>query len=212
MPRQRSLTPPVVLLVALASGAAACSGSGPAGGTAASPAPVPPGPTPTASAAPLAGGVGGTPATSAVPAATSGPTAGAHQPGHYFVMLGGARSGAGTYSGVSTIYCTSVDGAGSKLWTVAMIDPVGQVTEIDLQQNPSGWTGVTVGTSQDGEVGPWTARSDQPEQSAAIQVIPIGDVVQIAAQGVFHDAAKHEFTIDAAVDCSSVNAGGGGTD
>ena len=126
-------------------------------------------------------------------------------PGTYVIVLTGPRDGAGQYSGTTNIYCTETpDGAGGTLWTVVG-QPLKDVTDFDMGDNPSGWSSVSVETSAQREFSPWFARSDVPGETAQISVARVGQLVNINGTGSLTDSAGHRFTIDIAVTCSPSN-------
>jgi hypothetical protein len=144
-------------------------------------------------------------ATAPASTATASPGASTAAPGSWTVTLAGPRDGAGSYSGVAFVICAAPTENGRLYWTATMIDPAGPITEISLQQNPSGFDSVSVTGPGGMETGQWFARSDTPGGSATVAGSGGPGGARVAGDATFTDTQGTTFTIHAAVECSDTS-------
>jgi hypothetical protein len=125
--------------------------------------------------------------------------------GTYDVTLGGPKAGAGHQVGAAEIYCTATPNVGRLLWSATAIPAGAKITQIVMQQNPSGWDSLQVTTTAQAEFDPWVAQSNLAGETAKITVSGSGDAIRIEGHGSLTDSAGHVFTIAIVVSCSTVD-------
>lgn len=128
--------------------------------------------------------------------------------GHYVVDLTGPKTGAGSHVGTGDVYCAATTIDGRIYWSATGVYPTapfGEVSNFDLQQNPSGFDTV-LAVAGGMETGQWFARSNMAGETAHVagNGAP-GTNGHVSGDGTFTDSAGTVFKIHVSADCSETS-------